>query len=744
MTMGRKFSGGAVVVATALAAVVGTLACGKNGAGKSDGPPDGSVATSEAPVPSFDPLVALRAEDARRAKDVPDALRTSANPAARRGAARALARIADDASVEGLMRALGDDDLETAAWGAYGLGAACKGREDAHVRALAARAVSVDAAATGSAAFARFALARAVGRCGGALAEPVLAGWVRSAAGFDEAAVYALGDVAGKQHTLTDETMTVLLDAAAGAAGRTPLDVALYPLARIEKVSEAFAPRAIDAAKSALTRPTFARVFAVRALGRAGDGALAELTRVAQTKAFTPAERAEAARALGRMGDAGHAAAAKALSYVTPDKDPFAIAALGGDDFGPLFTLLGAVGGEAPTAAEPALYALASLSAPGTAPEALARRIAALRCGAAAVLARTAYDAEVLTKCDAPGTLASERARLAALVRRPLVGERKNAWVKLAKSANLRMREEALEGAEAHPELGDALRAALVAALESKQGGLVSTAGDLIAHHPERVMILSEKERRTALDPNAPPPSFTTPPAKDLDARVAQALAAALANPWPEDRVEARASLLDALATTHHPAAKQALDVACRDPNVTVRDRAVKSLKTFGEAHPACPAPDAAGKPAPELARLLTKTTKVTLETDAGRLVLALDPSRAPVTVTRLVALARAGFFKGNVVHRVVPGFVVQLGDPDGDGYGGSGSLLRCETSPIPFEPNAIGMALAGRDTGSSQLFVTLARTPHLDGEFAQIGVAEGDWAAVAEGDVVREVTVAE
>jgi len=90
----------------------------------------------------------------------------------------------------------------------------------------------------------------------------------------------------------------------------------------------------------------------------------------------------------------------------------------------------------------------------------------------------------------------------------------------------------------------------------------------------------------------------------------------------------------------------------------------------------------------------------------------------------------------------VVPGFVVQFGDRGADGYGGSGASLRCETSPTAFGPLDVGVALAGRDTGSSQIFVTLARSPRLDGQYSWVGRAEGDWNAVAEGDVVHTVTV--
>jgi cyclophilin family peptidyl-prolyl cis-trans isomerase len=121
-----------------------------------------------------------------------------------------------------------------------------------------------------------------------------------------------------------------------------------------------------------------------------------------------------------------------------------------------------------------------------------------------------------------------------------------------------------------------------------------------------------------------------------------------------------------------------------------------------------------------------------------------LEPELSPITATRLAALVRAGFFKGVVVHRVAPGFVVQLGDPDGDGYGGSGTSLRCETAPVPFHPLDVGMALAGRDTGSSQFFVTLSRTPHLDGEYTRTGRAEGNWGAVAQGDVIVDAKLIE
>ncbi len=720
--------------AVGLATLLGACgACGKE--------PPGTTA-ADAGVPDDAAVAAQiqaveRAEDMRRSGDVSAEARTSHDVRIRRRAARALARIADDASLPGLLRALDDEDPATVAWGAYGLGFACKGHEDAHARALVARAASLEADAPGEAGVvdARWALARAVGKCGGPLAESTLAAWVRARGTWAEPAAYALGDVAGKRGTLDDDTVTALLDAAGDG-----MRAALYPFARVARLNDAFADRLLLTAKKALGGPPGEdRVFAVRALSRAGDAAAPELARVAQDKAFDPAERTEAARALARLGDAGHAAAAGALARLLPDRDPFAIMAMTGDVYSVFLGLVGSVGDLPPKSATPALQSLSALRAPGTAPAPLERRLGELRCEAASLLAQGSYDAEVLRKCAAAGTPAFERARLASVLRRPLVGARRKAWRALTGSAHLRVREDAIAAIARHPELRDAAVAPLAAALTDAHPGVVAVASDVVFAHPDRVMVLSEKEKRNALDPRAPPP--TANPEMELAPAVAKALAGALAHPWTEDLVETRVGVLDAATAVHAKGAKAAALAACKDPNVTVRDHAQKALRALGEKDPKCPAP-ATMPLAPEAAA--PHGGKITLITDAGTLGITLDPDLAPVTSTRLLSLAKAGFYKGIVVHRVVPGFVVQLGDPAGDGYGGSGKLLRCETSPVPFGPLDVGVALAGRDTGSSQIFVALARFPHLDGDYARVGHAEGDWWAVAEGDVIQQVRVTE
>ena len=97
------------------------------------------------------------------------------------------------------------------------------------------------------------------------------------------------------------------------------------------------------------------------------------------------------------------------------------------------------------------------------------------------------------------------------------------------------------------------------------------------------------------------------------------------------------------------------------------------------------------------------------------------------------------------LIHRVVPGFVVQLGDPDGDGFGGPDKPpLRCQVGAESFDVGSVGVALAGRDTGLSQLFVTLRRAPHLTGEYSLIGQAEPGWERLATGDRILKVRVLE
>jgi cyclophilin family peptidyl-prolyl cis-trans isomerase len=727
--------------------------CSRSSSGTADG--GTSTASSARATSGFDPLAVARAEDVRRAKDVPAVARTSHDVVARRRSARALSRIADAASVEGLVAHLADEDAETVAWAAYGLGHACKGREDAHVKMLAARAASTGAGAGVTRAGARGAseldprvsIARAIGRCGGSLAEQALVSLLKTGGPWQEPALLGLGDVARGRKQIGADAMTALLDAVS-TRDRPPADMAFYALSRAE-AGEAFGKRVVEVARAALGRPGDARILAIKTLARAGkelakDVAPDLLGAVKDAKAFTSAERAEAARGLGALFEPGQTAAAEALARLVPDRDPIAIQNLVGPELHVLLTLVASLGAEPSKNAEPALRALAAMKASAEPKPALARRLAELRCAASLGLARGVYDAEVLVRCDVETSEISQRVRLASLLRRALVGERKAAFRAFARSEHLRIREMAVEALGQHRELGEAAVSILVDALVSKKAGLVATAAAVLDQHPERAMVLAESEKRAALDPRAPAP--TADPAQELSREISNALTTALAEKWPEDRFETRIALIEAAASLRHPQAKAVASAACNDANVVMRERAQKALRTLGANVAACEAPDREVAAAAELGATLAASQKIifTTNADVGPLTFVLEPELSPITATRIAALARAGFYQGIVVHRVAPGFVVQFGDPDGDGYGGSGKSLRCETSPVPFASLDVGMALAGRDTGSSQVFVTLARTPHLDGEYARIGRAEGAWSSLAQGDVITDVKVVE
>jgi cyclophilin family peptidyl-prolyl cis-trans isomerase/HEAT repeat protein len=691
-------------------------------------------------APSGQLLAAIaRAEDQRRAADLTREVQDHHDPVVRRAAARALARILDPDDTP-LLRALEDDDPETVAWAGYGLGESCKGREDAHVRALAARAASLPPGPSAEGALDPIpTLVRAIGRCGGDQAEPALRAWLRAGGRPSEAAAYALGDVAGRAGLATESSGALL-----GASLASPsLAAALYPFSRGEGIApDGISARLVAAARAALGRPGPERIFAVRALGRAGDPRAADdLSRVLSSDDFTPAERVEAAHALGRLHKPGQVALADALGVVVGDGAAIE-GALASDRFSVALATLGAAGDDLATRSATALWAIARLDpGPGAAPPRV-RRASALRCAAAEKLARGAWDSDVLRGCDLGDGEAGEHARLASLERAPLVRARRAAWLELTRSTHVRVREAALAAAGRHPELGDAARTAIAEGLAAEAPGVVATAASLVQSHPELVFVLAASERRAALDPASPPPSTT--PARSIERSVGSALRAALARAWAPDLVETRVALLDAAVAAGLAEGRAAATVACGDANATIRARASKALAAAGDTQARCPAPDAAPSPAPEVDHALDHAVRVDLDTESGMLAVRLDPRYAPVAVTRLVALARSGFYTGLTFHRVVPGFVAQAGDRGGDGYGGAGALLRCETAPVAFGPLDVGVALAGRDTGSSQFFVALAKSPHLDGEYSWIGRAEGDWGAVAEGDVIRAVHVEE
>ncbi|MDP3274028.1 MAG: peptidylprolyl isomerase [Deltaproteobacteria bacterium] len=113
---------------------------------------------------------------------------------------------------------------------------------------------------------------------------------------------------------------------------------------------------------------------------------------------------------------------------------------------------------------------------------------------------------------------------------------------------------------------------------------------------------------------------------------------------------------------------------------------------------------------------------RVLMVTDAGSLTFEVIPAQAPRAAQVLFEAIRAERYNGLRWHRVVPGFVTQGGDPRGDGYGGTDHPTETELSLQPFERGAVGVPLAGLDTGGIQLFFVTADSPHLDGRYPWLG----------------------
>lgn len=111
------------------------------------------------------------------------------------------------------------------------------------------------------------------------------------------------------------------------------------------------------------------------------------------------------------------------------------------------------------------------------------------------------------------------------------------------------------------------------------------------------------------------------------------------------------------------------------------------------------------------------------LDTEYGRVVMALRPDVAPNTVARIKELTRQGFYDGIKFHRVIDGFMAQTGDPNGDGTGGSGLKLKAEFNDVPHLRGTLSMArTSDPDSADSQFFICFNRTPFLDNEYTVFG----------------------
>jgi cyclophilin family peptidyl-prolyl cis-trans isomerase len=171
----------------------------------------------------------------------------------------------------------------------------------------------------------------------------------------------------------------------------------------------------------------------------------------------------------------------------------------------------------------------------------------------------------------------------------------------------------------------------------------------------------------------------------------------------------------------------------------------VTDTSSLGAAPDTSPTPEASLSPSepkttnmsPDLmidANGLSKATAI-ITTNRGVIRFKFYPKDAPNTVTRIIELINKGFYNGLKFHRVVPGFVVQGGDPQGNGTGGSGQKLKAEFNDRKHVEGAVAMARAqSPDSADSQFYIALAPQPHLDRSYTVFG-------QVIEGmDVVKQL----
>ena len=230
----------------------------------------------------------------------------------------------------------------------------------------------------------------------------------------------------------------------------------------------------------------------------------------------------------------------------------------------------------------------------------------------------------------------------------------------------------------------------------------------------------------------------------------AAALIAAFSRTLSDPLNDAALSTLDALGKQKSTSANEAIKSALDSRDHLVRRRAVAILKAngvgdFSSRIGTVQTKNTAADYQRALGRFGTRPRAV-VTTTKGSFTIELLPEVAPLTVDNFVQLARRSFFNGITIHRVVPNFVIQDGDPRGDGNGGPPNhQIRCEINEVPYDRAAVGMALSGKDTGGSQWFVTHSPQPHLDGGYTVFGRVVAGMNVVdsiIRGDVIKSIVI--
>jgi peptidyl-prolyl cis-trans isomerase B (cyclophilin B) len=183
------------------------------------------------------------------------------------------------------------------------------------------------------------------------------------------------------------------------------------------------------------------------------------------------------------------------------------------------------------------------------------------------------------------------------------------------------------------------------------------------------------------------------------------------------------------------------------DPDKRVRTLAAESLAKLGLAVPPMRTDREFYEAAFDRARREQLsppmgTARAVISTRHGEVEVELFSDDATQTVANFIALSRQGFYNGLTFHRVVPNFVIQGGDPRGDGWGDAGYFIRSEFNRHSYGAGFVGIAHSGKDTGGCQFFITHSPQPRLDGLYTIFGVVRKGMDVVMKVDQGDEFKV--
>lgn len=641
-------------------------------------------APSSAPRPAAPPVAVSQ-------ESLPILLRDS-DARIRRRAAIAIGRVGHPEGVGPLLEALRDADVEVRVAVIFALGLSGDARAVAPLTALLADASP----------WVQGRAAEALGLLNATSAAPALGGMVANIVKSGEASAVDVDDTtvqAPRVEALRLAIFALVRLNAFDHLGGAVLDARGEPLLRWWPVSYALQrledPRGLTALRVlAAERGAFGVGFAVRGLGALKDTASVDLLlRLLQEEETTPGVKSACVRALAAIGDARAVPVLLRLLATHTALDRSLLLEV--------VTALGTLG--SPAASE----ALMDL---------VGERWAPFR--AAVLTALASIDAFTFTTVlsgldDDPDW--TVRAAIA--------------------SAALHMEPE-LAAARLRQMLGDkdprVLPAVLRALAQSKAPDLPKILEAHLSHDDVVVRMvasqLAGEQKITALE---------------------SALRAAYERAKKDDTYLARAAALVAIGQVSSTA-QSLLEEGLGDPDWAVRVRAATVLRDLGRTDLADrmrPAPTRMRREDYATPSLVSPefSPHVFIETDDGTIEIELAVLDAPLTAANFAALARKGFFDGRPIHRVVANFVVQDGDPRGDGEGGPGYTIRDELSTRPYLRGTVGMALDWSDTGGSQFFITHSPQPHLDARYTVFGDVVAGMDVVdrlAVGDVIRRLRV--